>query len=488
MITWMQRHKKWLIITIWISTIAFVGAGFVGWGQYSYGNKAGAVAKVGDVEITNGELQKAYSRLYAQYNQIFQGNLDEERAKQFGLDKQALQQLIQQALLINLAYSYDLIVTDEEMIQALKQQKAFYKNGEFDKETYKLILSQNRLTIKEYETELRKELLIQKALKLLPVQASENEKNIINTIFNIADKINYKVLTLDDVKVSLTDEALKKFWQNQKNNYMSDIIYEVNYIKVAPTSKEFSDEEVASYYKENKMHFKSNDGKILSLTDAKEKVINELKAKTAKENALRAYIAFKKNKLPDDIKPKNAKISKSNNPFNAQTLQTVSKLTLTKPYTKPINIDGVYYIFALTKTIPAKPKSFNEAKAEILPLYVMQKKKEKLLQLANESVNTFIGKTSDYLTITSRDKLAPLTTQEASDFLQKLFVSDKKRSFIGLNNGKIVLYNILEQKLLTNTNDNISDSIIKLKSTLFNEGLIKTLQSKYQTEIFIQGL
>ncbi|HIP14713.1 MAG TPA: peptidylprolyl isomerase, partial [Sulfurimonas autotrophica] len=109
-------------------------------------------------------------------------------------------------------------------------------------------------------------------------------------------------------------------------------------------------------------------------------------------------------------------------------------------------------------------------------------------QLANESVNTFIGKTSDYLTITSRDKLAPLTTQETSDFLQKLFVSDKKRSFIGLNNGKIVLYNILEQKLLTNTNDNISDSIIKLKSTLFNEGLIKTLQSKYQTEIFIQGL
>ena len=33
MITWMQRHKRWLVITIWISTIAFVGAGFVGWGS-----------------------------------------------------------------------------------------------------------------------------------------------------------------------------------------------------------------------------------------------------------------------------------------------------------------------------------------------------------------------------------------------------------------------------------------------------------------------
>ena len=39
---------------------------------------------------------------------------------------------------------------------------------------------------------------------------------------------------------------------------------------------------------------------------------------------------------------------------------------------------------------------------------------------------------------------------------------------------KVVLYNILEQKLLNNANTNNSDSIAKLKSTLFNEGLIKT--------------
>ncbi|MCJ7766283.1 MAG: SurA N-terminal domain-containing protein, partial [Thiovulaceae bacterium] len=59
MITWMQRHRKYLVITIWISTFAFIGAGFVGWGQYSYGDKAGAVAKVGDVSISQRELQQA---------------------------------------------------------------------------------------------------------------------------------------------------------------------------------------------------------------------------------------------------------------------------------------------------------------------------------------------------------------------------------------------------------------------------------------------
>ena len=50
MITWMQKHKKYLVITIWISTIAFVGAGFVGWGAYDFNkSRATSVAKVGDI-------------------------------------------------------------------------------------------------------------------------------------------------------------------------------------------------------------------------------------------------------------------------------------------------------------------------------------------------------------------------------------------------------------------------------------------------------
>ena len=44
MITWMQRHKKWLITTVWVSTIAFVGAGFVGWGSYDFGKSGGTIA------------------------------------------------------------------------------------------------------------------------------------------------------------------------------------------------------------------------------------------------------------------------------------------------------------------------------------------------------------------------------------------------------------------------------------------------------------
>jgi len=488
MITWMQRHKKWLIITIWISTIAFIGAGFVGWGQYKYGDKASAVAKVGDVEISMSELQKAYSRLYQQYNQMLQGNFDEEKAKQFGLQKQALQQLIQQALLVNLAESYDLMVSDIELFDVIKSQKVFYKNGTFDKETYKQVLAQNRMTPKEYETGLRRDILLQKTLSLLPVQASKNEEKIVNTLLNIADKIDYKVLTTDMVQLHPTDEELRKFWEGIKDNFMTDVTYEVVVVKETPVVKSYDDATIQKYYQENRTHFKDSEGKILPLESAKNAIIKELNAKASKDAALRKYIAFKKGKLDPSVAQEKLTLSEHNNPLGKEALQTVKSLSVTKPYAKPVLINDTYYIIELVKTNPAITKSFKAARAEVLPLYLEQVKREKLLKLAQSSLSTFEGTTTDFITVNSVDKLPNLAKNEAAEFLQKLFTSDKKKNFITLNNGKIVLYNILEQKLLTNKNSKTSEIIAQLKSTMFNEGLLRTLQNEYKTEIFIQGL
>ena len=483
----MERHKKWLIITIWISTISFVGAGFVGWGQYSYGDKAGAVAKVGSVEITQGELQKSYSRLYAQYNKMFQGNFDEEKAKQFGLQKQALEQLKQQALLLNLAASYDLEISDAELIAALRTQKYFFKNGVFDKETYKSALSQNRLSTKEYESSLKKDLLIQKTFKLLPVEVTKNETNILNTIVNIADKINYKVLSVDAIEIDTSDALLKPYWKNKSSNYMTDVTYDVKYLVQDRVKGKYDNAKLASHYADNKTHFKDKDGKILPLKSATEAITKELNDKATKDKALRTYIAYKKGKLKD-ANFKTATISSSKNPFSVEVLDKISKLSLTAPYLKPILIDNVYYTFELVKKNPSKAKTYENAKPEVLVQYTQENKKLKLQELANNSLATFSGTNTEFITMNDASKITQLSQAEANEFLQKLFTSSKKRSYIVLNSGKIVLYYILEQKLLTNKHSDLSNSMTKMKSGIFNDALIKTLEKKYPTEIFIQGL
>jgi len=488
MITWMQRHKKYLIVTIWISTIAFVGAGFVGWGQYSYGDKAGAVAKVGEVEITMGELQKGYSRLYSQYNKMFQGNFDEEKAKSFGLQGQALKQLTDQALILNLAAAYDLEISNDELLKELMTQEFFFKDGSFDKEIYKEVISRNNMSINEYEKDLKKQLLIQKTLALLPVESNSNESKIVDTLMSIADKIDYKVLDDSEINIELSDESLKPFWETKKQNFMTEVSYDVKYIKQERANETFEDAKIASHYADNKTHYKGEDGKILPLESAKEQVIAALNKKATKNKALRTYIAYKKGKLDSSVAIVAANVSVSNNPFNSATLEKISKLLPTAPYMKPVEVDGEYFTIELVKTVQATTKSFEDAKEALLPIYITQTKKAKLVELAESSVKTFTGTQTDFLTLQDASKLTNLSPSEANEFLNQLFSKQEKTSLIALSSGKIVLYNILEQKLLTNTNNNNDDLIVKIKSAMFNEGLIKNLQNKYNTEIFIEGL
>ncbi len=488
MITWMQRHKKYLIVTIWISTIAFVGAGFVGWGQYSYGDKAGAVAKVGEVEITMGDLQKAYSNLYSRYSQMFQGDFDEERAKSFGLQQQALQQLTNQALVLNLAASYDLQVSDEELLNEIKSQKFFFKDDSFDKTIYKQVLSKNNLTVSDYEANVRKQLLIQKTFSLLPMEVNKNESNILDTIMRIADKINYKVLSNDNISVNASEEALKSYWENMRQNFMTEVSYEVKYIKQDKVSGSYDDAKINEYYENNKILFKDKDGKILSLDDAKSAVIEKLNEKATKDMALRTYVAYKKGKLADDVKVSSTTISASKNPFSDEALNKISQLSVMSPFLKPVLVNGEYYTFELIKTNPSVAKSYEEAKSSVKPMYIQEQKKSKMLELAQNSVATFKGKTSDFITSRDSDKLSELSKEDANEFLMKLFTKEQKRDYIVLESGKVVLYNILEQKLLDKSDENIGDSIAQLKSAMFNEGLIKNLQNKYTTEIFIKGL
>ena len=441
MITWMQRHKKWLIITVWISTIAFVGAGFVGWGQYSYGDKAGAVAKVGNVEISMGDLQKNYSKLYQQYNEMFQGNFDEEKAKSFGLQSQALKQLVDQSLILNLAESYDLTINNTELLNEIKSQKYFFKDDVFNKEIYKSVLSRNNLSIKEYEADLKKQLLIQKTLKLLPVKTNTNEDKILNSISNIADKINYKVLDDSQITINTSDEKVKPFWEMKQHSFMNEVSYDISYI---------------------------------------------VHSSAIKKDALRTYIDFKKGKLSADIKVISANISSSNNIFNDEVLKKISNLNMASPYMKPVIINEVYHIVKLEKINPSSSKSYEQAKKLVLPIYIGEQKKIKLLELAQNSLSTFKGKSTDFFTQVDSDIFTDLDSANTTDFLNQLFLKQKKRGIITLQSGKIILYDILEQKMLNNPQENLS--ITRLKSNMFNVGLINTLQNKYKTEIFLEGL
>jgi len=488
MITWMQRHRKYLVVTIWISTIAFIGAGFVGWGQYSYGDKAGAVAKVGDVSITAAELQKSYSNLFNQYNQLFQGKFDEKQAKQFGLQRQALRQLVNQALVLNLAQSYGLIVTDEELWNIIKSQPLFAKDGSFDKTVYAEALKQNRLTIKEYEESMKKELLIQKTLYLLASRGNAIEEKTLSSALGVSDKISYKLLTPNAITLTADEASLKSFWEKRQKEFNTEPSYTVEYVTQTPVALAYSDKEISEYYEMNRQLLKDGDGKILSLADAKPMIVAALNDKATEKEALRLYIDYKKDALASATTVKKAAFTTANSPFDPELTKEIAALDDQKPFLKPRKVGNDYVVVKLQKVDPARVKTFEEAKTEVSSLYLNEAKKTKLQELAQNSYKTFSGSVSDFITRTESSKLAGLSPMEGSEFLTKLFSSKQKQGFITLESGNVILYNVLEQKLLQDKTIADENAVAKLKGNLLDQGLIKSLESKYPVEIYVEGI
>ena len=484
MITWMQRHRKYLVITIWISTIAFVGAGFVGWGQYSYGDKAGAVAKVGDISISQREWQQAYSRLYGQYNQVFQGNFDEKQAESFGLKQQAMRQVVEQALILNLANSYNLEVTSEELSKVIVSQEMFFKNGKFSKEIYVKALKQNNLNVADYEGDLRNSVLIQKVLSLFQSETLPLEEKIFVTANSIADKIEYKILDANDITLDASDEALKAFWQTRQQNYMNRPSFTLQVVTQEKISADADEVSIQEYYKANRTNFTDAEGKILELDAARELVTAALDEKATNKQALRGYIAFKKGKLDSNV-VETMTVDESNHPFTAEIFAEITALNITSPFIKPRKVADKYVTIKLEQMNPATAKSFEDAKSAVLADFTAQQGAQKLQELANSSLSSFSGTESGFITSAQSTPLAGLSDAETKLFVSKLFASAQKRGSVTLSENKLVLFNITEQKLTDSTLGTEAAQVARLKASIFDASLIKMLETKFTIESFV---
>jgi len=490
MISWMQKHNKYLVWTIWVATIGFIGAGSVGWGSLHFGSKATSIAKVGDIEISQQKLNQAYTNLYNRYNQLFQGNFDEKKAKELGLVQQAFASLEVQAKLLNFAKENGIIVTNTEVAKQIKNIKIFQNNGVFDKKAYDTYLQNQHIKNKIFESTLKDDLTIQKTLSLLQIKPLDLEIESIASSMSIADKIDYKVITSDDINISLEEKTLQQYWEKHKEQYITNKIYKLSIIWKEPTDTNNTEEELKQYYNKNSFNFTDNNGKLLNFNDAKEQIQQALALKKLKKDAQLTYIALKKGKITEPT-PQNFTI---NDPiFNKaiwEELQTKDKGNILKPKI----VDNKYAIIKIIDIQQPRTKTYKEAKSNVTQDYLNVSKQNALETLANNIVQQLQNhnpKTTDFITLDSIDTFTNLNPQESIKFLQKLFISNKEKGIINLSDKKIVVYNIVNQKLNTleqNKTNIIKQTVKKLKTDIYQDNLINQLNKKYKTQLYRKGL
>lgn len=482
MITWMQRHKKWLVITIWISTIAFVGAGFVGWGSYDYGKNGKVVAKIGDREVTVEEYSQEYSNLYSQYSRMFGDMFNNQVAEQLGLKDIAYNQVLQKNLIMAYGDSLGLDITNEEVARELLKYEAFLKDGKFDKDTYLKVLGQNRLTPKEFEESLKRTLLLQKVQSLFEVNPTSWEVENISKLLFLEDDITIKILSSNDIKVTVEEDGLKKYWEENKNSYMSEVSYDFEVKEIPFMNSNSTENEIKEHYEKFKIDYKFEDGKIKSLEEATPQIKTDLDDKFTKTEALKIYLKLKKDEEKFD---KTLNILESQLPYSQENIEKI-KEAKNGEIVKPFAQDGKYFIVKVVKVNASKVLDFEQAKAKVTQDYEKVLKAQKIQEQAKSELKDFKG--TDIFGVTRNSKIEALSKEESTNFLNQLFFATTKEGVISVGE-KVVLYRINSSKMKDydkSKDDAVKAAIIQLQETELMTNLLQKLENMFNVKSSIQ--
>ena len=483
MIDWMQKHKKWLIITIWISTIAFIAAGMVGWGSYSFNLDQGVVARVGDIKISQKQYDMQFRQLFNQYNSG--GDLDLQKAKEMGLDELALSQVIQKALLQNFAQDLGIYVSNEEISSEIAkievfQEKDLLGQSKFSLKLYQEVLKNNNLIPAEFEENIKQDLLIKKALEILPKpQASELEKSVFLFPFEIVDQAKIQVLSFSQFHPKPSKEEVKKYWEEHQSNFLYPAEYKIDYVLVEEKSQKPTEQELKDLYEETKSKYLDEKNNFKSFESVKNEVLDQKRSEMAEEKALQEYIALKGS---DKIYGKEEIVLEGGKKLGVELQEIIEGAVVGESY-KPIKTPQGYVVFKLVEKKPQSPKTFEDAFDEASNMLVAQEKSNLALKKAKELLQSGIKGQIIKLSLISQEKITSLSDEEKNIVSNKILSSSQKKGYIPLME-KIVVYEIESQTLQKQVPQNLTADAKRIleiyKEQMFQKEFFKYLENKYK--------
>jgi len=260
MLRLMRDYATSWLIKIILGAIVVV---FVFWGVGSFRDrKSNVIASVNGEGVSLEEYRSTYNNLLEQMRQRFGNNLNEEVLQMLRIDKQALDQLIEQRLLMQEVARLNFRVTDEEVIKTIQNISSFQTNGAFDSRLYTTVLNYNRLTPEGFEAAQKERLLVEKLRAYLfsNFQVSENELKEYYEWKNVSASIDYVLFNPETYQdIELTEDALETYFNAQKESYKTNPLRKAQYLHFDPqdykADVKISAEDVETYYLENREKF-----------------------------------------------------------------------------------------------------------------------------------------------------------------------------------------------------------------------------------------
>lgn len=263
MITVMRRYPRLLlfglllVIGAFVLTSVFVGA------MGGDAERTDVVASVNGEVIPVERYQRRYQAYLDAYSRVYRDRFSPELAEQLGLPQQAVNDLVQEALVVQRARAEGLEVSDEELNAQIQAVPAFQDNGRFSLRRYQDFLKRRGTSAGAFEGDVRRELTRMKVETTVKggIKVSEAE---LEHAFVVRREEARAAWALVDVGAlaaiaAAGDDEVQAYLKEHASEFKQPDRRRIQYVTLVP--KEFrpavAEADVEKYYTEHTKEFET---------------------------------------------------------------------------------------------------------------------------------------------------------------------------------------------------------------------------------------
>lgn len=281
MLTFLKSATGTLFAKIFLGLLI---ASFAVWGisGAAFNFASGTLASVGATKIKTVDFQREYQVEINRVGQQVGQRITSAQARQFGIDRQVLSRMVNEAALDNQANAFSLGVSDDRVADEILNDPLFQSaNGVFDAHRYQQTVIAAGLSEKDFLARQKKSYAREQLIETLigDVVVPDTLLDAVSAHINEERTVEYLEIDLRDIPTITTpdDAKLQTYFDANKTKYRAPEYRSIDYIAVQISdfggAGRISDADAQQYYNANKERFvqreKRNIRRITFDTEAK---------------------------------------------------------------------------------------------------------------------------------------------------------------------------------------------------------------------------
>jgi peptidyl-prolyl cis-trans isomerase D len=265
MLKTMRKNVKALAPTLWIVIATFIISIFAIWGgagRLGEKSQEDTIAFLGKDRIaTESYYQVLRNRLEALQKEF--RSLNKSFIQQLNIPQQVLEQMVQQRLLLRKAQEMGIRASNQEIRDRVVS--LFQRDGKFiGYDEYRRILDYNRMSISEFESNLKEEIVLNKVIQVLTAGITATPEELWDSYRKQNESAKIEYLLLEESKVPYEQELsasdLQAYYEKNRERYSLPERRQGTYVFLQ--TEEFKKEievteaDIEKYYRDNLDQFK----------------------------------------------------------------------------------------------------------------------------------------------------------------------------------------------------------------------------------------